>query len=905
MFKNIWYNTKKSQIHLWEQINGEDLYTEIPWTPYVFLPSKKEEADVKTIFGKDVKKQSFSSYYAYHSFLEENKNHNIFENRVRNEIQFLAERYYDIPDDELYVPNLKIYYIDIEVITGEGFPDYKDPKDPVVLASIRNGLTGQTITFGYDVYGLRNYEGDMQNLKYYACDSEEDLMKYIFSYLHKYPCYVMSGYNIWAFDLPYMVNRAKVLWGEEKGKEIYNKMSPINIVSIWKQNMSEALNIDIGGLTILDYYNVYKWYGKNLERYTLEYVSQVELKKGKLENPYSSINEMAEKDWDRFVEYNVIDCERVNDLEIQLGYIRMIQAVSLLCKSSMKNYNAQTQLIEGLMLTYFRRNNLCAPHFAGGDQVEFKAAYVKEPDKGLHEWIVDVDITSSYPSHIITMNMSNETFMGKITRLQEEEIISCTRNRKFTPFKMLKEVNGDWEMVVFDEFKLDKFNLALKKGLLAISPNGSVFSTKKEGVVAKVEKNVFFKRKEVKGKRYEYGMKANACEDGSDEQKKYKEREKELNSLQLALKVMMNAFFGILSVPYSRYFNVYIAEAITAGGRHTIKSGEKFCNELLNSPNQALLDVLADLSAEYVPSKDKDYVKYIDTDSLFVGLGEWIKDSGDSVWTGLDDNEKIDIIKDISGIMEKYIDDRIYKEIQLGDYNSQVNDFRIGFKQEIIAKTALFVKKKKYAYWLLDKEGVPQNEIKVTGLEIIRSESAEAIRPRLKKIMEMIMKLKDDDEISKNIRVFKKELSILKPEELAANIGINNIKKYICSSSLPKGNPWYVEGSSSLPNPKKGTPWHVKGVYGYRLLLEQLGLSDKYEDIKEGLKARVVYVKKNPFNIETISFYDWPKEFDTLIQFDSSIMIEKFFIKKVRLLLEPIGKEQLIDVDTNAFSTFF
>ena len=888
MFKNIWYNTKKSQIHLWEQINGEDLYTEIPWTPYVFLPSEKKNADAKTIFGGLVKKQTFPTYYAYHNFLEGNSTSNVFENKAKNEIQYLAERYYGIPDDELYVPNLKIYYIDIEVITGEGFPDFKDPKDPVVLASIRNGLTGETITFGYDVYGLKNYEGNMQNLKYYVCDSEEDLMRYFFNYLHKYPCDVMSGYNIWAFDLPYMVNRAKVLWGEEKGKKIYSKMSPINVVSIWKQNLSESLNIDMGGVTILDYYNVYKWYGKKLERYTLEYVSQVELKKGKLENPYDSLNELAEKDWDKFVDYNVIDCERVNDLEIQLGYIRMIQAVSLLCKSPMKYYNAQTQLIEGLMLTYFRRNNLCAPHFAGGDKEEFKAAWVKEPDKGLHEWIVDVDITSSYPSHIITMNMSNETFMGKIIRLQEQEIISCTRNRECPSLKMIKEVNGDWKTIIFDESNLDKFNLALKKGLLSISPNGSVFSTKKEGVVAKVEKNVFFKRKEVKGKRYEYGMKANACEEGTDDYKRYKEREKELNSLQLALKVMMNAFFGILSVPYSRYFNVYIAEAITAGGRHTIKSGERFCNELLNSPNQELLDILTDLSAEKIPSKNKDYVKYIDTDSLFVGLGEWIKDSGDSVWDSLDDDEKIDIIKDISGIMERYIDDRIYNEIQLGDYNSQVHDFKIGFKQEIIAKTALFVKKKKYAYWLLDKEGVPQNDIKVTGLEIVRSESAEAIRPRLKEVMEMIMKQKGDDVLSKNIRKFKKELSILEPEELAANIGINNIRKYLNSGS-----------------PKKGTPWHVKGVYGYRLLLDKLGLKDKYEDIKEGLKAKVVYIKKNPWNIETISFYNWPEEFDTLIQFDSSIMIDKFFIKKVRLLLEPIDKEQLIDVDTSAFKTFF
>ncbi len=886
MFKNCYFDTKKSEIHLWEQIQGENLYDVISWTPYLYLPSKDDDADAKTIFGKAVKKKIFNTYYDCHKFLEHNKNPNVFENNVRNEIQFLAERYYGIPDEEMQVPNLKAYYIDIEVLPEGGFPDYRDPKDPVILASIRDGRTGETVTFGYDVFHLRDYGGEYSGVKYYACESEEDLMRYFFNYLHKFPCDVLSGWNIWSFDLPYMINRAKVLWGEEAGTEMYKRMSPINVVNVWKQRHSEEMNIDMGGLTVLDYYNVYKWYGKNLERYTLEYVSQHELGVGKLENPYDSLRELSEKDWDRFVDYNVIDCERVADLDSKLGYIRMIQALSMLCKSPMKYYNAQTQLIEGLMLSYYRRNGLCAPHFAGGEQQPFTAAIVKQPDKGLHEWVVDVDITSSYPSHIITLNMSNETFFGKIVRLDEAEIVSYTRKRHFPPFKMYGKVRGEWELVTFDESKLDKFNLALQRGLFAIAPNGSIFSTKKEGVVAKVEKNVFFKRKEVKGKRYEYGMKANESE--GSEKAKYKERERELDSLQLALKIMMNAFFGILSVPYSRYFNVYIAEAITAGGRHTILSGQKFCNELLNNPNSALQDILTDLQAERLPSEGKDYVKYIDTDSLFVGLGEWIKDSGSTVWDELDDNEKIDIIKDISGILERYIDGRIFNEVQLGDYNSQVHDFKIGFKQEIIAKTALFVKKKKYAYWLLDKEGVPKNDIKVTGLEIVRSESAEAIRPRLKTVMEMIMKQKKDDDLAKIIRKYKKELSKLTPEELAANIGINNINKYLGGGV-----------------PKKGTPWHVKGVFGYRLLLKKLGIENKYEDIHEGLKAKVIYVKKNPYNVETITFYNWPEEFDDIIQFDYETMIDKFFVKKVRLLLDPINKEGIIDSDMSAVRTFF
>ena len=148
------------------------------------------------------------------------------------------------------------------------------------------------------------------------------------------------------------------------------------------------------------------------------------------------------------------------------------------------------------MLTYFRRNDLCAPVFLGGSQETFEAAYVKEPQKGMHNWVTSVDITSSYPSHIITLNMSVETYIGRIMGLKESYIISCVKNKEFMPFDMFKENTG---IIKMEETKLKNFNKVLKKGLIAIAPCGSIFSTSKKGVIAEVEKNVFFKRKEIKG----------------------------------------------------------------------------------------------------------------------------------------------------------------------------------------------------------------------------------------------------------------------------------------------------------------------------------------------------------------------------------------------------------------------
>ncbi len=915
MFKNIFYNNKRSEIHLWEQINGEDFYDVIPWVPYIY--EEDNNGQTHTIDGKLASIKLFNTYRDYYNYQKECGY--VLENKTKPEIQFLAEKYHKIPDDEIQVPNLKIYTIDIEVDIDEGFPKPEDANAPICLISIKNYITKKIVTFG-----LKSYNGE-RNVKYYHCNNERDLLNRFFTYMFKYSpdvitgwncvpinsyifgsnyidniynieddsilfkypksiknivnielangkvlqiskdhvipvvygnnekytnfrktkgknewlkfkelrtkdillnenesyfveqpihknknkdkkisddiiyllgliftdgsirnkknkkdgykiyqsdfnlmktfdnilktkicgpykkCYsrsikyslinnychslifdkknekrlnvkelsklsyrqfmiflsglldgdgfkfdstigfcnynnqidnllilcewngifctkrkntlrfldinfsdlklrkiekwknlsikplkrnnsqklsqtnykkvdnkwfikikkieftnkktemidikTKSGYfisngikvhNCYGFDLPYIINRCKNIF-EEKRKKIYRYMSPIKVVRTWDSKRGD-MNIDIAGVDILDYYQLYKWYSpNNLESYRLDYVSKFELEKGKLDySEYENLKELMEKNWNKFVDYNIDDVNRVDELEVKLGYIRLVQALSLLTKCPMKYYDAMTHLIEGAMLTYYRRNNLCAPYFAGGTQEGFEAAYVKDPQQGMHEWIIDIDITSSYPSHIITLNMSNETYLGKIIGIQEEVLMKHVREKTIPEFEFLSHKKG---LVKYSGNRLKKFNMAVKKGLIAISPCGSCFSTREPGVISTVEKNIFFKRKEVKQQMKDLRKEASKIKDKKEKSEKL-ERAQELFNFQWALKILLNAVFGVTSVPYSRYFNTNIAEAITSCGRYTIKQGQKFTNNLLNNPDNRLIDIL-------------------------------------------------------------------------------------------------------------------------------------------------------------------------------------------------------------------------------------------------------------------------------------------------------------------------
>jgi hypothetical protein len=288
---------------------------------------------------------------------------------------------------------------------------------------------------------------------------------------------------------------------------------------------------------------------------------------------------------------------------------------------------------------------------------------------------------------------------------------------------------------------------------------------------------------------------------------------------------------------------------------------------------------------------NKDYIIYCDTDSLFIDLNSFIlKTIPQNIWDNLNDEKKISYIKEICKVVIKYLNDKSFFNTQKEDFNSQEEEFKINFKQELIAQSGLFIAKKKYGLWVVDDEGAKVDKLKVTGLDIIRSECPEIVRDKLKNIMTMILKDVSDHELSLAIEKYKNELHNALPEEIAANIGINGISKY----------------TSKQGTPKKGAPYHVKGAIAYRKLIRELNIQDKYEDIAEGAKAKVVYVKKNKYEYETIAFYRWPKEFASIgVEVDMTKMITNFFTKKIEYLLLPIKKAGILTINDNAFSKFF
>lgn len=696
----------------------------------------------------------------------------------------------------------------------------------------------------FDIYEKKNSRS--KNIKFYEYDDKvavkileimetgiEVDMYDITTIDHKFisSCGILT-HNCYGFDFPYIIRRIHNTIG--KGKEAM--LSPIGEVQMWMAKDESSTNIDIAGISIIDYLPLYKRLGDNLESYSLEVVSNHVLEKGKLNygQEAASLSDLYYNNWEMYVDYNKIDAKRVAQIEEKCKFIQLTQILSLITRCPMKYTDAQTSLIEGAMLTWLRRNGMCAPQFKGGHKEDFPGGFVKEPKIGKYEWVFSVDIQSSYPSHIITLNMSSETLMGRIAGFTEEEVMEHTLTREFPEFTMIK----DGKRLIFDEHKLKRFNQGLKEKQFSVAPNGSVFMTNKKGTLARFQRDYFNKRLEYKGK-----MKTDKAN------KPY------WNSLQNSIKTILNAFYGATSVPYSRYHNLDISTAITSCGRRSVQK-----------------------AMEYTTERFGDIVLYGDTDSLYCHFEPVIlKKMKSEIWKDIDREKKVEIIKLFLNQYENLINGDIFEKVQKGYYNSNVEDFQIRFVPERICDTALFIMKKKYALY-------HDGKVKVKGLEIVRSDTPSAIKEKLKEIMDMILKGAPDEEISDKINSHRTELESVAPEEIASNIGVNNVDKY----------------TNDDGNHTKGSPMAVKAVIYTNKLIERFKID--HPPLEQGLKTKVAYVKKNKYEYDTIAFYRWKQDFNKIgISIDYNEMIKKYYDNKIETLLEPMNKVNLLkhtDIDS-------
>jgi len=836
MYQNVYIKKLKRdyEVHLWDDRAG---YQKFIFKNYAFI---KDGSGIHTsLYGDKLKKVTFWTE-------EDLKTGKVFESDVPIETRVLVDRYTD--DDNVSQGHREMYF-DIEVEVTDGFPEPSAANNKITSIALYDKVTDK-----YSCFIL----GDIPNTDIVeSFRSEEELLQRFYQkYLEINPT-IVSGWNIDGFDIPYLYNRTiKIL-----GNQFANSLSPIGEV-YYSENKKRFI---IAGVSCLDYLRLYKLFTYTQQpSYRLDFIGKLEVDMGKVEYK-GTLNDLYRDDIDKFVEYNLNDVEIIKALDDKLKFIDLARGVGHLGHISYENVFYSSRYLEGAILVYMKKLGVIAPNkpfganYSNGDREKFSGAYVKDPKKGRHEWIYDLDLTSMYPSTIMTLNISPEMKIGKLIGWNAKEFI------KGTPKTYSMEIDGKIKDTV-NETELKKM---LDNNKVSISTNGVLYRNDKKGLIPVLLENWFNERVEYKNLMKKY------ADEGEIEKSEYFKRRQHIQ------KIVLNSLYGVLGLPIFRFYDVDNAEATTTTGVELIKFTEKMANFYYNKQ-------LGD---------NKDYCIYTDTDSVFYPAIPLVEKRYPDADIN-DESFMTEKILEVAGDVQDFINSS-YNQFAKKFLNCDKHRFDI--KQECIARSAFWVTKKRYGQWIINDGGVKCNKLDVKGLDIVRSNFSPAFRKIMTEVLKGILDNTDKEILDEKIISFKKNMKNLPIDDLALSTGVKGIGKYT-DRSRGKFNTKTV-----LSKIKKSAPAHVKAAIRYNDLLNYYGATNT-EKIKNSEKIKWAYLKSNPLNIEALAFkgYEDP---DEIIQFiekyiDYDKIFQRALKKKIDMFYESLNWGEPIDKQ-NSIERFF
>ena len=523
-----------------------------------------------------------------------------------------------------------------------------------------------------DCFENHNSMNEINIEKIIKVNNEVELIRKFSELIHQIDPDIITGFNIFGFDLPYLWYRLN-----RTGNEWYPcsrlKDFKINkIISKFERNGSKIYYPIIPGRIFIDFYNISKSLWKR-KSYSLNNIAKDELNKSKLDVNanemfyiYENLNETREKlinennldvddklIWDKInkeknleliknyenwvnkyskvMAYCFIDSdlvvellEKINQWEAIISFSNIIGCTPQQLFSEKSEFKCISQLYD--ICKKNEKNYILDQRQKNKDITTVKGGYVFDPIQGIHKNILILDFNSLYPSNIIMGNFCYTTLIDPENYDKYDE-----KDVNIIKFEQEEKINDE---IVIKNYEFRFLKPHIKKGLLPILMTNRINDRKnvKNQIKLLNENDIFQKNI--------------------------------LDQRQLAIKLSANSFYGILSMFNGKISCLEIATSITGLGRNCTKK-----------------------VANYIENEHNGVVVYGDTDSVMVDVH--IKPNQNSYEVG-------DMLCDlIHGVKkgDKKPNGELYEKDQKGLFS----EFEIPLKMECERKVdILTITKKKY-----------------------------------------------------------------------------------------------------------------------------------------------------------------------------------------------------------------
>ena len=492
---------------------------------------------------------------------------------------------------------------------------------------------------------------------------EADMFNSMFSLFQNERPDILLGYNSNGFDIPAIFNRCETLNID------YSLLSETRYIN------PKRSPPHIPGLNCMDVQEMYKEIQTSTVLFpSLNYVSEKELQSKKL--PRLSIQEMYQTDRGKLLAYNVIDVQLTVGIENKLSLVDFFNEISIESYSSFENLKGSIQ-VDNLYLKE-AHNYLVLPTKKEmvRNKDDLRGGKVYKAIPGLHEQVIVVDYRGMYPSIMIGLNISKET----------------------------KHTDGD-----------------------IIAANGIHFKSSPVGITSRILSKLKIKRGLYKKREKEFVLKSEQERSELGEVSKNTDSlRKQFNLKQIAIKVLMNKFFGQHGYKRFRLADVEIADAITSSGQKL----STMCKDFVDN----------ELKITYKNKTLTLNTIYGDTDSLFVRV---------------EDTQTPNDMYEIGNLITDKINGYI-NIIMLSEFNVKEHDVKIELDKIFkllfqVPKASGEGAKKKYVGYTYeyDENGNFTHEKEVVkGFEIVRANSSELTKNIQRHLLfNLILKSKSKNEV--------------------------------------------------------------------------------------------------------------------------------------------------------------
>ena len=371
---------------------------------------------------------------------------------------------------------------------------------------------------------------------------------------------VITGYNIDNFDLPRLNDRMDVQarrsdwrkraalfgWGRVEQSEAENKRLRTGLIP--RRQSNRAWNV--AGRSIVD-----AWWQARMtlkpQRETLSYVSKLlfpdDVERHKMDVDASKMDQEWADRPDVVMEYCIRDAALPLDILNELQVVRRKEAVAAVAKVSFDTAanGSSSQLVDSLIIRLADKEMVAVPLTGSAEAKEgqITGGYVHDVAAGLHPWIAVLDFKSMYPSIMIGNNICYTTRIDPVQSdqpVEDEPVYTAPTGARFRHQSVRKGLVPALLENLMAQRDLHK--LSLKSAKQEKDSAGIMFH----------------------------------------------------DSMQYAVKILMNTFYGVFASGFYRFTHRDLGSSITAWARFNIK------------------DIISQLEQE------GHHVVYSDTDSIFV-----------------------------------------------------------------------------------------------------------------------------------------------------------------------------------------------------------------------------------------------------------------------------------------------